>query len=70
MTITHKATVTGYYYAGGRWIELGNLAFDDSGWCNGSNGRSMGMALTSHTEGVFTTATFSKELVADWSEPQ
>jgi len=57
--------VTGYYYADGRWVELGNMSFDDSGWCNGLNGRSMGMAVTSHAEGVITTATFSRDLVAD-----
>jgi hypothetical protein len=59
--------ITGYYYAGGRWVELKNLSFDDSGWCNR---RAMGMAVTSHAEGVLTTATFSRELFADWSEQE
>jgi hypothetical protein len=48
--------VTGYYYAGDRWIELGNMPFvTHCTMCDSF----VGLAVTSHVEGTTNTATFN-----------
>jgi hypothetical protein len=59
--------VTGYYYAGGTWIELGNMPFFPiCSFCDSY----IGMAVTSHVDGTPTIATFGSDLVSTLPVPQ
>lgn len=53
--------IAGHYYSNGKWVELGYCSLFEIG--------PYGIAVTSHAEGVLTTATFGRELVSSLPMP-